>query len=205
LATEKPKGTHPSPTYWVDILFREFEGESDRACAILAATLLDTALEALLRARLVPNASTTDSLFGGPTAPLADFSSRIDMAFRLGLISPQFARDLHIVRRIRNDFAHNISGCTFEDASVRDRVLALSRSIGTTSCHESWLERVGATPKGHFELILSWMLWKLRSLISRTSAIPAADPEWGYQKDWSKPPGDKKEDKDSDADADGKT
>ena len=180
-------------------MVREFKGESDRACVILAATLLDTALEALLRTRLVPNASNTDSLLDGSTAPLASFSARIDMAYRLGIISPQFARDLHIVRRIRNDFAHNISGCTFEDTSVRDRVMELSRSTGTTNCHESWLRKIGNTPKGYFELILSWMLWNLRSLINQTSAIPVAELEWGYKKDWSIALGGKKEDEDGDA------
>ncbi|MHB1142755.1 MAG: MltR family transcriptional regulator [Sulfuricaulis sp.] len=142
MTNKKDDDKHASPRYWLDILVREFQGESDRACVILSATLLDTALEALLRARLVPNATSTDSLLDGSNAPLASFSARIDMAYRLGLISAQFARDLHIIRRIRNDFAHNISGCTFEDTSVRDRVMALSQSSGTTNCHDSWVRRI---------------------------------------------------------------
>ena len=184
MTNTKDDDHHASPRYWLEILSREFQGESDRACVILSATLLDTALEALLRARFLPNAVSTDSLLDGSNAPLASFSARIDMAYRLGLISAKFARDLHIIRRIRNDFAHNISGCTFEDTSVRDRVMALSQSSGTNNCHESWVRILGNTPKGHFELIVGWMLWTLRALISTTSAITDASEEWGYKKDW---------------------
>lgn len=198
MTDEKSTNRHASPRYWLDILAHEFRGESDRACVILSATLLDTALEALLRARLVPNATGTDSLLDGSNAPLASFSARIDAAYRLGLISAQFARDLHIVRRIRNDFAHNISGCTFGDTSVRDRVIALSQSSGTTECDESWVGKFGNTPKGHFQLVLSWMLWNLRALISTTLALPAANIEWGYKKNWNIPLGEKKEDQSSD-------
>ncbi len=31
--------------------------------------------------------------------------------YRLGLISVKFARDLHLVRKMRNDFAHNAQRC----------------------------------------------------------------------------------------------
>lgn len=188
---------HTSPRHWVEILSREFRGESDRACVILGATLLDTALESLLRVRLVANASSTDSLLDGANAPLASFSARIDMAHRLGLISARFARDLHIVRRIRNDFAHNISGCTFTDTSVRDRVTALSQSSGWARCHATWREAFGDTTKGHFEFVLGWMLWTLRVHINKTLTIQAAELEWGYRDDcWTSPMTDKEGEQD---------
>jgi len=65
----------------------EFQKETDRSSAILSAAMLDEALRVLLKTHLVPNASSNDNLFNGPTAPLSAFSSRIDFAFRLGLIS----------------------------------------------------------------------------------------------------------------------
>lgn len=54
-----------------------FDGESDRATAILAATYLETLLEKLLETRFVQSPST--NMFSAH-APLATFSSRIDLA-----------------------------------------------------------------------------------------------------------------------------
>ena len=195
MATQKKSkkdDAHVSPGYWMDLLLEEFKGESDRACVILSATLLDASLEALLRARLAPCASNPDSLLDGAQAPLASFSARIDMVHRLGLISDRMARDLHTIRRIRNDFAHNISGCTFSDTSVRDRVMNLSTSSGTTNCHEFFTRRFGATPKGHFALVVSWILFALRYRVMNATPMESADLEWGYTKDWSTRPDPKK-------------
>ena len=47
------------------------------------------------------------------------------MAYRLGLISPGFARALHLVRRIRNDFAHEPYGSSLASGSHADRVREL--------------------------------------------------------------------------------
>jgi hypothetical protein len=93
-----------------DLLHAEFAKETDRAAVIVAASMLDELLRSILVAKLVPVSSSTDELFDGANAPLGTFSARIEMAYRVGLISVKFSRDLHLVRRIRNDFAHNIHG-----------------------------------------------------------------------------------------------
>src|SRR5690348_13100633 len=91
-----------------DLLHQEFSKETDRAAVIVAASMLDELLRTILVARLVPVSSATDELFDGANAPVGTFSARIEMAYRVGLVSVKFARDLHLVRKIRNDFAHNI-------------------------------------------------------------------------------------------------
>lgn len=118
------------PIHWDSILHEEFEDESDRACVILAAALLDSALETLLRELLVACSTSEDPLFDSPNAPLASLSTRIEMAYRTGIIDSVFARNLHLVRKIRNDFAHNVSGCTFSDSAVVSRLTELKRSSG---------------------------------------------------------------------------
>src|SRR3989304_4581866 len=109
---DTPDSPHVEPEWdkWLDHMFNEFDKESDRASVILTAALLENSLEEMVKAMLVPSASAEDPLFDGATAPLGDFSSKIEIALRLGLISDQFARDLHIIRKIRNAFAHNITG-----------------------------------------------------------------------------------------------
>jgi hypothetical protein len=113
---------------YYELFHKEFAKESDRACVIVAGAMLDELLRSLLLAYLVPSTTSDDPLFDTVNAPLATFSARIEIAFRCGIISQRFARDLHLVRKIRNDFAHNIRDCNFDDTRVRSRVLALSRS-----------------------------------------------------------------------------
>lgn len=53
------------------LFHEEFNKETERAKVILAAAMLDEALLSLLKAHFVPNASSSDSLFDGPTAPMS--------------------------------------------------------------------------------------------------------------------------------------
>jgi hypothetical protein len=147
--------------HW-DAKFREdLAHESDRAIAIVGAAQLEQALEALLRNHLVPCGTQDDPLFDGPYAPLANLSSKIDLAHRLGLISARWCRDLHLIRKIRNAFAHNVSGCTFDDSSVRSRVLELVRSQRAVEYDPDLRPAFPTGPKGDFGMTVSWMLWCL--------------------------------------------
>lgn len=103
----------------------EFSGESDRAAVILGAAKLDLSLRELLVGRLLPNASGQDELFD-TDKPISTFSARINVAYRLGLIDKQFSNLLHLVRRIRNDFAHEAVGAELGAGSHRDRVRLLA-------------------------------------------------------------------------------
>lgn len=101
-----------------------FHKETDRAAAILAGSYLEVLLESLLKSTFV-NDPVVEELFKG-SGPLATFSSRISFSYALGLIDGEVYRDLNIIRRIRNHFAHNIQNASFEDASIRDRCGELS-------------------------------------------------------------------------------
>src|SRR5688572_7702181 len=108
MVDERPLGkTHSE--HWTDFFRDTVKGESDRAAVIISAAMLEDALETMLRSRLVPVAAQSDSLFDGAYAPISTFSAKIDVAFRFGLISGLFAKSLHLVRRVRNDFAHNVT------------------------------------------------------------------------------------------------
>src|SRR2546422_8611501 len=87
----------------------EFKGESDRAAVILGAAKLDATLGQILDRHLRPSLSSSDELLDGDS-PLSTFSARIAVCYRLGLISSEFAKTLHQVRKIRNSFAHELSG-----------------------------------------------------------------------------------------------
>jgi hypothetical protein len=113
----------------------DFKKESDRAAIILGAAKLDIQLYQILQKVILPAPSSRDDLLddGGP---LGSFNSRIIMAYRLGLITSGFARALHLVRKIRNSFAHEPSNVTLEHGAHRDRIREL---IAPFSQHKQYI------------------------------------------------------------------
>ncbi len=109
-------------------LRRTLGRESDRGCALAAAAYLDGELEKLLRGFFVDNTNVVDELFG-PAGPLSSFSARTDLAYCLGLISGRARRDLHLIRKVRNNFAHRSEQVTFEDPEIRDRCRELYHDV----------------------------------------------------------------------------
>lgn len=114
----------------VQYLFQQFGGESDRACVILAAAVMDEFLKKMLKSKLVQIQTKKDQLFDGFNAPMGSFSARIVIAHRMGLISKKMCKSLDIVRNIRNDFSHDIFNCDFKNQSVRNRLSNLIKVIG---------------------------------------------------------------------------
>lgn len=112
----------------------EFKSESDRAAVILGAAKLDVLLYQLLQAALRPCTGKSDELLDGDS-PLATFSARIAMSHRLGLIDDDFCRALHLIRRIRNSFAHELSGISLDSGAHRDRIREL---VAPLKKHESF-------------------------------------------------------------------
>lgn len=102
----------------------EFKNESDRAAVVLGGAQLDLLLYQLLEAFLLPVTSGKDELLEGDS-PLATFSARINVSYRLGLVDEDLARALHLVRKIRNSFAHEISSASLAAGAHRDRVREL--------------------------------------------------------------------------------
>lgn len=102
----------------------EFQEESDRACAVLGPAFLDHHLKMLLEAFFV-NAPEVKEMFGS-LKPLGSFAARIDLTFALGFLAPSERRDLNLIRKIRNDFSHQLHGLDFSTPSIVDRCRELS-------------------------------------------------------------------------------
>jgi mannitol operon repressor len=64
--------------------------------------------------------SREGQLVEGANAPLGTFSARIEACYALGLTSDDEHNDLTLIRRIRNEFAHNIE-TTFGTPSIVSR------------------------------------------------------------------------------------
>lgn len=112
--------------------------ESDRGCALMAASYLDEQLKLLLEENLVENKKIADGLFDFNGA-IGTFSSRIDMSYMMGLLPESVRKDLHLIRKIRNEFAHNPQPMDFDTQKLNDLCMNL--------VHDGFLDKVTAKKK----------------------------------------------------------
>jgi len=84
-----------------------YGARNDRASAVILGSILETALETLLKATLRPNMNREmrRTLFDF-RGPMGDFSSKIAVAFAIGIIGPISHSNLELIRLLRNEFAH---------------------------------------------------------------------------------------------------
>jgi hypothetical protein len=97
---------------------------NDRAACLVAAAKIDNLVREILVKALRPNPNRDDELFDGDR-PLSTLSAKIALAFRLGLIDAAFARTLHLIRKLRNDFAHEVVAGNLDSGANRHRVQEL--------------------------------------------------------------------------------
>ena len=159
----------------VNDFLTEFQQESDRAAAVLGPAMLDVLLKDLLTERLVSK-RLGDKLLGR-MMPIGTFSARITLAEAVGLISAQEAKDLHTMRDIRNDFAHELHGITFETQSVRDRcnnLVGAKRTLELSS-NKRFSEIYPRTTRATFNLAVSVAMVHINTRLESVQKIKAAE------------------------------
>jgi len=104
-----------------DGFLKEFQGESDRAAAIVGAAFLDEQLRFLLEEFLVDDTESKDLLEG----TLRGVTVRRRAAFCLGFLSALEFRDIGRIVGIRNRFAHQLHGLSFADSDIAAQCDAL--------------------------------------------------------------------------------
>lgn len=153
-----------------------FEGE--RSAVILGAARLDVALERSLLSRMSECSGSSDSLFG-PDRPLSSFSAKVSLAARLGVIDGEVERALHLVRRIRNQFAHSIDDESLSLDRHRDRLAAACEQASKTDMWKQ-LEPGVREAKASRELcdftLLTAVLVSLLELDAYTCVEPRSTP-----------------------------
>ena len=97
---------------------KDIHGKSDRAVAIIGASLLNAQIDQLLAAFFVDDVQEVDALLGGDR-PLGTFSARLRLAYLLGLISLDEQADLAAVNRISEAFTRAMEEITFDDLPIR--------------------------------------------------------------------------------------
>lgn len=96
----------------------EMEANPDRPAAIVMASLVETRLTLALDAVMEDHPNIKKDIFR-PSGPLGSFSAKTDIALLFGFISPDAYRDLVLLRRIRNEFAHKLAPITFDTEPIK--------------------------------------------------------------------------------------
>ena len=91
-----------------------------------AALMIEDYIGSYLRSFMVED-SEIDKLFDG-FGPFADFMKRIECAYAFGFISKEHRKDLNLIRKIRNHFAHHPLDAAFDKSPIIDWCGNLSTS-----------------------------------------------------------------------------
>lgn len=94
---------------------------SDRDAAILGGSILEELLNRLLRKKLVQSPIFEDAIENS-NGSLSTFSNKIQLSYLMGLISKKMYDNLTVIRKIRNKFAHEIVGSSFENEQIKSKV-----------------------------------------------------------------------------------
>lgn len=156
----------------------EFVSESDRAAVVLGAAKLDDLLMRALIAFMLPSTRGEDELFA-QGKPLRSFGLKIDLAYRLGVITEQFRNALHLIRKLRNTFAHNLEGCTLDNPENHGRVLELVKPYQGRLFFESVMTSHFGDERNdsvYFRTVLAIHMYRLSTLSKNVERIPADHP-----------------------------
>jgi hypothetical protein len=164
----------------------EFNGESDRAAVILGAAKLDVLLFQLLQKVLRPSTSKTDELLEGDT-PLGTFSSRTMMCHRLGLIDDELFKSINLVRRIRNSFAHELSGVSLETGAHRDRIRELTAPLNEHGAFKWLLDEYykdNQGPSNEFRAAVALIALRLEGAFEGQTTVYERNPQTLIPENW---------------------
>jgi DNA-binding MltR family transcriptional regulator len=137
---------------------KEFNRESDRGAALIAASLLDQRLKEILESYFIQHRDI-NTLFSQPNAPLSTLSAKASMAYALGLIQKNEFEEITLIRKIRNEFGHKWKDVDFKN----DRVVTYCNKL-------PWLGPSGrerkATARSRFNfavaILLADLIWRSR-------------------------------------------
>lgn len=104
----------------LDEAMKEFQAGSDRVAAIMGAALVERHLMETIKTALA-DAFDDSALFHDQGAPFGTFKARIIAGRALGLFDEKIARDLDLVRDIRNQFAHALMSLNFDNPLLVSR------------------------------------------------------------------------------------
>jgi hypothetical protein len=117
-----------------------FKTDNDKVAILLHASVLDANLGVCIALHIADanpliSYDEVQKIIHGEHAALGTFSSKIHLAYLVGIVDAAARNDLDCIRRIRNAFAHSALPLTFQTKQVVDecKKLQLKRSDFTIS------------------------------------------------------------------------
>jgi len=97
----------------------ELNGGEDRSQAIVAASLLEQALEYAIASHFVLSEQDVRNLFSDQAeGSISSFATKIKLAYALGIIENTIRSELIAIKDIRNVFAHTRVTVSFETSAI---------------------------------------------------------------------------------------
>jgi DNA-binding MltR family transcriptional regulator len=102
----------------------------DRSLAIVVTSMLDRflALAVITRFGNIVTEKEYERVFEG-TGPLSGFAAKISLCSVLGIVIGEMNHDLTIMRKIRNDFAHEVADIDFTKREISSRCRSMKMSL----------------------------------------------------------------------------
>jgi DNA-binding MltR family transcriptional regulator len=169
--------------------FLSLVNESERGLAIISFAYIDTMMQSLMLAEFNPQVSGGAESLLSPQGPLDTASARSKMCAALNWITQDTYRDLDLLRKIRNEFAHNPLATSFEDTKIK----GLLSSMTTRE-----QAMIAALPERNFVLTPRQVFHgrsavtcahMMRQLIGAPAALRMGLPaDFGYAVGWEREP-----------------
>lgn len=117
---------------------------------------------------------TSDDPLLKQDGPLGTFSSKIYAAYRLGIIDSEFAKVLHLVRKIRNEFAHEVKDSRLNASPHKERIRELSLFFQHTSIFSdvknSYFSDISGPAASYFTT-LAILIMRLETIILKIEPV----------------------------------
>jgi len=149
ILAERPPPDHRG----YDAFIRSLSNESDRAVPVIFMAFIDNEIEAMLRQELNPAVTGGADRLLQPDGLFGSFGARVNLCQAVRWISDETASDLHLLRRIRNEFAHD-PYAGFERGSVPGWISSLQ-------CVTAVVNQAKEDPRGLYQEHDGEMAWML--------------------------------------------
>jgi len=137
-----------------------YESKDGRTIAVLGGTFLEMILEHILYAFFPEDDKEVGEMMQFNQS-LGNFSNKIKMCYCLGLIDKIIKDDLNLVRKIRNEFAHDLYA-SFESDKIKNWCLQLKWHKILVTQHPP----LDATPKDYFQVGVNSLIMHLNGCVS---------------------------------------
>ena len=143
-------------------IVKQFHSESDRAAAILACSYVEQSLKEFIQLFIIEKPEiAADKLLNHIS--VSSFRAQIDFARACDWITEDIKKDLHTIRQIRNEFAHNPDQNEFSETLISKYLHNFSRIYESKNLRSQYLTTVSMAVGEMWNIILPFLKQKQKA------------------------------------------